>query len=643
MINELNRPFMLACVVFFLQSCMSSSDTSGQPVLSKDVHSFARPEQVVVRHLELDLEVDFKSKVLKGRASLEIENRNGTRELSLDSKDLQIERITLDGGGMETSFLKGESIPFLGEPLSIRIEPDTTWVHIDYQTSPGAAALQWLDPEQTTGKRHPFLLSQSQAILARSWVPCQDTPAVRMTYSASIQVPPGLMAVMSASNPKQLNLDGRYRFEMPQAIPSYLLAIAVGDLRFEPIGKRSGVYAEPSVIKDAVWELADTEKMLRAAEDLYGAYRWDRYDMIILPPSFPFGGMENPRLTFLTPTILTRDRSLVSLIAHELAHSWSGNLVTNKTWNDFWLNEGFTTYFEHRIMEAVYGTQVELLLAELELQKLTDSIEEDFSDTARDTWLKLDLIGRDPDDAMTAIAYDKGHFFLRMLETHFGRNRWDEFLMHYFETFAFQSIDTSTFLDFLRRELLEDDKELEDSLKINAWVFGPGLPSNHPNPRSEALSQVRSQLLAFSSGTGARSLDVLGWRTHQYLYFLRNLPKEMTLDRIADLDRVFGFTNSGNAEILHEWLMLTIANDYRDADLALEVFLRSQGRRKFVVPLYGALTRTSGGLLKARKIYAKCRSLYHSVTREAIDALLDSSQDLEPEIPPERSIPIAST
>ena len=606
---------------------MSSFETPSQLVLSKDVHSFSRPEQVVVRHLELELEVDFESKVLKGRASLEIENISEARELSLDSRDLLIKRVTLNGGGVETSFLKGESIPFLGEPLSISIQPDTTWVHIDYQTSPGAAALQWLDPGQTAGKRHPFLLSQSQAILARSWVPCQDTPAVRMTYSASIQVPHGLMAVMSASNPKQLNPDGRYQFDMPQAIPSYLLAIAVGDFQFESIGKRSGVYAEPSVIKDAVWELADTEKMIRAAEDLYGAYRWDRYDMIILPPSFPFGGMENPRLTFLTPTILTRDRSLVSLIAHELAHSWSGNLVTNQTWNDFWLNEGFTTYFEHRIMESVYGPQVELLLAELELQKLKNSIEEEFLDSARDTWLKLDLIGRDPDDAMNPIAYDKGHFFLRMLEDHFGRDRWDEFLMYYFETFAFQSIDTSTFLTFLRRELLEDDKKLEDYLEIDAWVFGPGLPSNHPKPKSKSLSQVRSQLLAFSSGTGARSLNVSEWTTHQYLYFLRNLPKEMTFDRMSDLDLVFGFTDSENSEILYEWLMLTILYDYRDADLALEVFLERQGRRKFVVPLYDALTRTSRGVRKAREIYAKCKSFYHPVTREAVGALLDSSQE----------------
>jgi len=608
---------------------MSPPETLSELVLSKDSHSFARPEQVVVRHLELDLEVDFESKVLQGRASLEIENRSASRELSLDSKDLLIKRVTLNGEGIETSFLKGESVAFLGEPLSIRIEPDTTWVHIDYQTSPRAAALQWLEPDQTAGKRHPFLLSQSQAILARSWVPCQDTPGVRMTYSASIQVPRGLMAVMSASNPKQLNPDGSYQFDMPQAIPSYLLAIAVGDLRFETLGKRSGVYAEPSVIKDAVWELADTEKMIRAAEDLYGDYRWDRYDMIILPPSFPFGGMENPRLTFLTPTILTGDRSLVSLIAHELAHSWSGNLVTNQTWNDFWLNEGFTTYFEHRIMEAVYGPQVELLLAELELQNLKNSIENEFPDSARDTWLKLDLIGRDPDDAMNPIAYDKGHFFLRMLETHFGRDRWDKFLIHYFEKFAFQSIDTSTFLTFLRRELLEDDKELEDSLEIDAWVFGSGLPSNHPKPRSGALSQVRSQLLAFSSGTDAGALDVSGWTTHQYLYFLRNLPEEMTLNRMENLDFVFGFTNSGNSEILYEWLILTIKNDYRDADLALEVFLKRQGRRKFVAPLYEALTRTSRGLRKARRIYAKCKSLYHPVTRGAVETLLDSSQNLD--------------
>ncbi|HEV2845998.1 MAG TPA: M1 family aminopeptidase/hydrolase, partial [Thermoanaerobaculia bacterium] len=305
----------------------------------QDVHSFARPEEVSVEHLLLDLTVDFNQRQLAGRASLRINNKRGADRVVLDTRDLEIRRVTLDDGKTEARWKLGDPVKFLGQPLEIEIAPNTTWVNVDYTTKPEAAALQWLTPEQA-GSPSPFLYTQSQAILARTWAPCQDTPAVRMTYEATIRVPRGLMAVMSAENPTQKSADGVYKFRMPQRIPSYLLALGVGDLEFRALGANSGVYALPTVVEKAAWELADTPKMIDAAEKLYGPYKWGRYDLLILPASYPYGGMENPRLTFATPTILAGDRSLVALVANELEHSWSGNLVPNATWDDFWLNEG---------------------------------------------------------------------------------------------------------------------------------------------------------------------------------------------------------------------------------------------------------------------------------------------------------------
>ncbi|HSR51692.1 MAG TPA: M1 family metallopeptidase [Acidobacteriota bacterium] len=589
-----------------------------------DVHSYSRPEEVAVRHLDLDIKVDFERNVIAGTASLQIDNKTQSDQLHLDSRGLTIQAVRLEDADNQVSqgsHEVGRDDPQLGQELILPIEPDTRTVHIDYESSPEAAALMWLGPELTADKAGPFLLSQSQAILARTWVPCQDSPKVRMTYAAQVEVPQGLMAVMSASNPQQVSEDGRYSFEMPQPIPSYLLAIAVGKLEFQSLSPRTGVYAEPSVLERAAWELADTEKMVAAAEKLYGPYQWERYDMIVLPPSFPFGGMENPRLTFLTPTMLAGDRSLVALIAHELAHSWSGNLVTDSTWNDFWLNEGFTTYIEHRIMEKVYGDEVEEMLAVLELEALRESLASDFED-ARETWLYLDLQGRNPDDGMNSVAYDKGHFFLRMVEETVGRERFDPFLRGYFDHFAFQSVDTAQFVAYLRDNLMAGDEQLAQDLRIDEWVYGPGLPENCPEPQSTALQQVEAQLQALNQGTAPADLDTEGWTTHHYLYFLRNLPQDLSEERLAGLDAAFSLSETGNSEILCQWLGVAVEHDYRAADQALEAFLSRQGRRKFLMPLYGALVDVGRGD-DARRIYDSAKFGYHSVSRNSVEGLLN--------------------
>jgi leukotriene-A4 hydrolase len=425
---------------------------------------------------------------------------------------------------------------------------------------------------------------------------------------------------MSAENPKTKRPDGVYKFRMDKPIPSYLLALAVGDLEFRELGKRSGVYAEPSVVAGAAYELADTESMIAAAEKLYGPYRWGRYDLLVLPPSFPYGGMENPRLTFATPTILAGDRSLVSLIAHELAHSWSGNLVTNATWNDFWLNEGFTTYFENRIMEAVYGAEHAAMERALARQELDEALAALGRDT-RKGWLFGELEGKDPDDYDPAVQYDKGALLLHTIESIVGRKRWDAYLKGYFQRHAFRSMTTQGFLDDLREHLIGDDMPLTLRLDLESWIFGPTVPKNAVVTESAALAKVDHELGRLRAGALAADLETEGWVTQQWQRFLRGLEKS-SKERLADLDAVFAFTRSGNAEILNDWFQLAIAADYEPAYPALERFLTGMGRRKFLRPLYTELAKTPAGLARAKAIYAKARPGYHPVSRGTIDAIV---------------------
>ncbi|HVR95126.1 MAG TPA: M1 family metallopeptidase [Thermoanaerobaculia bacterium] len=590
------------------------------PEQTRDPHSYSHPDEVAVEHLKLDLTVDFNRRQLFGRASLRLNHKTGADRLILDTRDLNIQRVLLDGG-TEARFNLGEAKEFLGRPLEIQITPQTQWVHVDYSTSPEAAALQWLDPQQTAGGKYPFLLTQSQSILARTWIPLQDSPGVRFSYEATIRVPKELLAVMSAENPTQKNAQGVYQFRMPQAIPSYLMALSVGDLEFRPLGPNSGVYAEVPVVELAAWEFADTPRMIAAAEKLYGPYRWGRYDLLVLPPSFPFGGMENPRLTFVTPTMLARDRSLVSLIAHELAHSWSGNLVTNSTWNDFWLNEGFTTYFEGRIMESLYGKEYADMLTVLGRQDLQREIDDKGADSP-DTHLFLALAGRDPDEGTSDVAYEKGALFLRMLEQAVGREKLDRFLRTYFDTFAFQSMDTRRFVEYMTQNLLGGDAAKAQQLQTDAWIYGPGVPANEPQIRSAAFAKVDQTVAAFGQGTAPASLQTTGWTTHHWLHFLRNLPKPLTREQMASLDEAFKLSQSNNSEILTEWLLLAIQNRYDPAYPALEQFLTSMGRRKFLKPLYTEMAKTPEGAEMALRIYEQARPGYHSVSRGTIDEVL---------------------
>ena len=608
---------------------------------AQDTHSYSNPSAVRVRHVDLDWNVLFDQKVLKGTTTLTIERNSQTEPLILDTRELKIEKVETSVNGLNytsATFNVGTSDKILGAPLTIPLPTGATRVRIQYSTSPGASGLQWLTPAQTAGKKDPFMFTQSQAIHARSWIPLQDTPAVRVTYNARVHTPRNLLAVMSAENDARTPRDGDYSFRMRQPIPSYLIALAVGDLRFRSLGARTGVYAEPQVIDRAARELSDTEKMVVATERLYGPYRWGRYDLLVLPPSFPFGGMENPRLTFATPTILAGDKSLVSLVAHELAHSWSGNLVTNATWRDFWLNEGFTVYLERRIQEAVYGrarADMEASLGLRELQEEMATLED------RDEILHVDLTGRDPDDGFTNVPYEKGALFLLHLEQTFGRAQFDRFLREYFNHFAFQSITTEQFLAYLKQNLLDKSPAQTARVPIDEWINKPGLPASAPKPTSPAFSRVEEQAQRWlRNEISATQIPVAKWTTQERLHFLKFVqsaleppasaggPADASATQLSqtertrlmgELDHAFNLTRSGNSEIAFQWLMMSIENKYEPAYSRLEEFLLSVGRRKFIRPLYQELAKTPEGRERALAIYRRARPTYHPIAVTSID------------------------
>lgn len=610
---------------------------------NRDYHSYSNPHQLKVEHIDLAVQVEFKDRLLDGVIDLKVRRVDpNARTLILDTRDLNVRSVSLvrpNGKDQPLPFKVGAADPNLGAPLNIELpqslDAETTpstdktpggtiMVRVSYYTSPQASGLQWLKPEQTAGKKHPFLFSQSQAIHARSWIPLQDTPAVRQTYRATIFPPEGLTAVMSAAREeKPSNAEGiafEHEFEMSQPIPSYLIALAVGDLKFKSLGERTGVYAEPSVLEAAAYEFADTESMLKTCEGLFGKYYWDRYDLLILPPSFPFGGMENPRLSFITPTVIAGDRSLTSLIAHELAHSWSGNMVTNATWRDLWLNEGFTVYLESRIMEALYGEKRRAMEDVLGLQTLR----EDLAKMApADQVLAVDLRGRDPDDVFSSVPYEKGRLFLVYLESKFGRERFQNFLANYFAHFAFKSITTEQFLAYMQEKLLDKKKGAVTPESIKQWVYEPGLPQDAVLPQSDALTKVTEAQKAWLEGRKQLAeLPTAQWSTHEWLHFLDTMPEKLSPQQLEALDKAYRLTDIGNSEIAHSWLMIAIRNHYEPAMGRLEKYLSSIGRRKLIKPLYEELMKTDWGQPFARKVYEKARSGYHPIAVGTLDEIV---------------------
>ncbi len=624
--------FLILIVAVLANACSKEAEDDYDP--AHDYFSYANTAQVIARHLELDLSVDFEAEQLLGSAILHMEVIDPeVTEVILDSRGLTIDRVAFalpDSPMTAVEFRLGEPDAILGTPLIISLPSDLAaesdfQLKIDYATGPNATALQWLPPELTAGGKQPYMFTQSQAIHARSWVPLQDTPAVRITYDALIHTPSNLLAVMSANNNPLTPRSGEYHFEMPQPIPSYLLALAVGNLFFAPFGDQTGVYTEPEVLDAAAFEFANTQDMLDTAAEMFGPYRWGRYDLLVLPPSFPYGGMENPRLSFITPSLLAGDHSLVSVIAHELAHSWSGNLVTNGTWRDGWLNEGMTSYLEARLMEVLYGkarVDEENVLGYKELLLNFDRI------APERQALAPPFPSGDPDDFQGTIHYHKGQLLLHYLENAVGREDFDSFLAAYFSDFAFQTITTERFLEYLDENLLQAHKEQVTRAQVEQWLYQPGLPADAPKPHSESLDQAAAMAVAWVQGEiKLEDIPLAGWIPQGAVHFINSLPASLSDAQLAELDNAFGFSNTRNAEIGRTWFIQVAQRQYRNAYDKLEQHLNRYGRTRLVAPVYRALAENGADLGIAEEMFARARDKYHPITIARIESVLSPDDE----------------
>ena len=717
-----------------VRACGGRSPYFGEGSQALIHHSYANDGEFLITHMDMRLAVNFADKTIEGWVEYSLvhaylrDNRKpgsvppdhfnpitGNHILLLDHRDMDVLGVyaggsfdkksgTLKNGAKGLLFEVGSGVAdtlLFGKPLEIEVPRSQSKIVIHYKTRPSAGALQWLSPTQTYDQTHPFLFSQSQAILARTWIPLQDKPSVRFTYTSEVRVvcgaagaakigadgsrtsrtsvidcigvedpdinPTDFNVVMSAvklGNPEGdiVSNNKVHRFEQKKPIPSYLMAIAVGSFGYKSLGKNTGVYAEHKLLQKAAWEFADLQKMVDAAGEMFGEYAWGDYNVLVLPPSFPFGGMENPVVTFATPTIIAGDRSLVSLLAHELAHSWSGNLVTNRTWDDFWLNEGFTVYVESRIMEQLYGKNYADMLRVLGKGELDKTLGWMLKEAPEDSHLRLHLGDRDPDEGLTDIAYEKGRFFLMMLEQLYGRAAFDEFLNGHFRKYAFGTVTTDLFLADLKAfhekqvtgnglSPLPTWRDFEP--RVMAWIDGEGLPvGGFPKLESKEFERVEQQVSKFlwsgeplhagsSIPCDASVIDTSGFTTHHWLHLLRKLhtradgsPGRLSREEMAGLDARFHFTQTQNAEIACDWFVLSIQSDYRPAYQAMHDFLLKVGRRKFLMPIYEALLAQyvvkdgkyewafAQGKEMATEIFLQAEPGYHSVAARSLRELL---------------------
>lgn len=617
--SERRRLLVVPFVLLFLVAARQRPVTrpTVHELVPHDVYSYAEPNRVKIRHLDLDLDVDFDAQMLRGKATLTIDNFGNATTLALDTRDLQIESVEVDGRA--TQWQLGMEMA-IGTRLAVPITSATRSVAISYSTGQNAEALTWTPPQQTLGRTMPYLFSQNEPDSARSWIPLQDTPAVRMTYTARVRVPSGMLALMSAENPVALEADNEYEFRMPEPIPSYLVAIAVGRIAFHPLDERSGVYAEPELLDDAAWDLQHIPAMIDAAEEIVDVpYPFERYDVLLMPPIYPLGGMEHPRLNFINPfSVVTGNHPRMplpsSLIAHELAHSWAGDMTTLATWEDVWLNEGITSYLAQRILEEMAGTERVEHAYFLDRRNFENYVRNPPSPSV--TILHRGYVkDESPDERFDTTQYTKGELFIRTLEDELGRPAFDDFLRSYFAEYAFRWVDDRNFLASLQRKGLAHER-----LRLQEWIYQPGLPSNVSAPTTSRIyTRVQAEASAFASGRAARLLSTAGWTDIEMELFL-NLAASAVRSRMAEVDSAFSLTARETPPLW--WLLNGIYSRYSPIYSVVERVLLRGGTNSRMVTLYSALMNNSDGRQFAARVFAEARDRYHPATAAQIEQIL---------------------
>ncbi|KAF9921851.1 Leukotriene A-4 hydrolase [Linnemannia zychae] len=603
--------------------------------MAYDPNSQSNLDEVKTSHIHLNLAVDFVTKTLSGSAELDIEAiADIVSKLILDTSYLAIKSVTLDGTPLKHTMADRDEK--YGSALTIELgktlnKGDKAKIVIDYSTTDECTACQWLEPSQTVGKKHPYLFTQCQAIHCRSMVPCQDSPSIKLTYSANINAP--LRAVMSAvptGEEKQANGTTTYKFQQKTRMPSYLIALAVGNLEGREIGPRSTVWTEPEVIEAAAWEFVDTESFIRTGEELLTPYDWGRYDLLVLPASFPYGGMENPCLTFVTPSLLAGDRSLVDVVAHEIAHSWMGNLVTTENWEHFWLNEGFTVFVERKILGRMQGNEHAEFSAIIGHKALVESVDI-YGKEHPFTALRPCLRGEDPDDAFSSIPYEKGFNLLYYLEKHLGGpDVFEPYLRAHVQEFAGRSINTDdwkAFLySFMEKNFGQEKVDLLNQVDWEAWLAGTGMPPVE-NKFDDTLAKECNCLCKrwdnsrhVEKPTEFSSKDIEGFSSNQKVVFLERVSELDSLphSHLELMDELYGLTQVRNAEVRFRWHMVCLKANYEKMYPEVAQFASTMGRMKFCRALLRALYLAKNGSELARETFIKNRSFYHPIAATMI-------------------------
>uniref|UniRef100_M4BFL2 Peptidase M1 leukotriene A4 hydrolase/aminopeptidase C-terminal domain-containing protein n=1 Tax=Hyaloperonospora arabidopsidis (strain Emoy2) TaxID=559515 RepID=M4BFL2_HYAAE len=616
-------------------------------------------------HIDLQLDVNMDMKCVAGVTTLSVTRlRDGAATLRLDMFYLTINSVcaTVLPDHNPTMAVQWRIKPFtsFGKALEVDIPNALARARafkltICYETERESPGVCWLDKEQTAGKQLPYMYTQGQEVLNRSFFPCQDSPSVRVTYTASVVVPHELVCVMSAKlcgvteyRPKNGRKDvtpvkRKFTFEMKQSIPVYLVAMAVGDLVEAEVGPRSSVWTEPCMIEAATKEFDSVlEEYLTVGERLFGKYLWERYDMLVMPPSFPYGGMENPRLTFVSPCTIAGDKSLVSIVAHELSHSWFGNLVTNATWSDFFLNEGFTMYAERRITEVSHGRALSCLDAKLGEALLREEISS-FGEQSPLTRLRVPLDeGIDPGDCYNMCAYEKGYAFVCYLRSLVESDQvFDDFLKRYCAEYRFQSIPAETMISFF----LKSFPELADSLKtdlkggisFNTWLNEPGYPQYVPDysDAHEIMQACESLAFCWQSSSVPVKPSILHlseqakeWEARPMLYFLDCFleTKFSSAEVVIVLGDTLALWGSRNSEILFRWALILVKNVVISKLSVVRRFLEMQGKQKFQLPIYRLLTSSLNDDVRkfGSDTYAATKNMLHVMVRARVELLLES-------------------